>query len=99
MNNNKAIQKIWTKHDEQFLIDNKDLPLANVAEQLGRGISSIKYRRQKLGLKRHKVKDLTDKRFIRLVVIRENGRLSRKAAWLCKCEFILTKRKDLVAFR
>lgn len=86
MSNDTVTQKTWTHQEEQYLIDNQDKPLAEVAEHLGRKVDSIKYKRQKLGLKRPKIDDLTGQRFTRWTVIRENGRKNRKAAWLCKCD-------------
>ena len=66
MSNDTATQKTWTQQEEQYLIDNQDKPLAEMAEHLGRSVGSIKYKRQKSGLKRPKINDLTGQRFTRL---------------------------------
>jgi hypothetical protein len=84
MKNSKA--RKWTREEVKILIDNKDMPLVETAETLGRSLDSIKTKRKQIGLKRQKIKDLTGQRFTRLIVIRENGRINRKAAWLCKCD-------------
>lgn len=84
MRNNNSNR--WTHDDVIYLREKKDLPLREVAEKLGRSIYAIKSKRMELGLKREKIKDLTGKRFTRLIVLRENGRMRRRVAWLCKCD-------------
>ena len=39
-----------------------------------------------LGLKREKINNLQGKRFGRLFVLRENARIRRRVAWLCRCD-------------
>ena len=76
----------WTKEEEQYLLENSEKPLKEIAEELKRSIQAIKDKRRSLGLKREKIRNLQGKRFGRLLVLRENGRKGRKVAWLCKCE-------------
>jgi hypothetical protein len=76
----------WTEEEEKFLIENSEMPLIDVSEILGRGVGAIKWKRQELGLKREKIKNLVGKRFTRLGVTQENGRIRRRVAWLCKCD-------------
>ncbi|MHA1983012.1 MAG: hypothetical protein ACW967_01580 [Candidatus Hodarchaeales archaeon] len=76
----------WTKEEIDFLINNSEMPLREVTKILGRSLYSIKSKRSEIGLKREKIKNLQGKRFERLLVIKENGRIGRKVAWLCRCD-------------
>lgn len=76
----------WTKEEEAFLLQNSEKPLKEVAEKLQRPLQSIKDKRMALGLKRAKINNLKGKRFGRLLVIKENGKIGRRVGWLCKCD-------------
>lgn len=91
------MKRIWTEEEVRFLRDNyENMTYDEIGKKLGRSCYSINVKVRRLGL--HKLEgkfrkgerrklDLMNKRFGRLLVIREYGRdKNRYCLWLCRCD-------------